>query len=101
MLFLAGADSCFERAEVVASVSTRWGLHPSYMHSFCMTAGYFVLVEQPLAVSTVQVCKTLLQRQPLVAALRWFDEPVSWSGRRHSDEYAWVRAYLPVIQTEA
>ena len=72
-----GADSCFQRAELVAAVGCRWGLHPSYMHSFCMTAGYFVLVEQPLAVSTVQVCKTLLQRQPLVAALRWFDEPVS------------------------
>ena len=73
----AGPESVFERAQVVASVGCRWALHPSYMHSFCLTSGHFVLVEQPLAVSTVQVCRTLLQRQPLVAALRWFDEPVS------------------------
>ena len=74
-------DSVFRRAEIVASASCRWPLHPSYMHSFCMTPGHIVLVEQPLAVSTVQVCRTLLNRQPLVAALRWFDEPVSgkWS----------------------
>ncbi|KAF0311759.1 Carotenoid isomerooxygenase [Amphibalanus amphitrite] len=71
----SGVDNVFERAQVVASVGCRWPLHPSYMHSFCITPGYFVLIEQPLAVSTVQVCRTLLQRQPLVAALRWFDEP--------------------------
>ncbi|XP_037071797.1 carotenoid isomerooxygenase-like [Pollicipes pollicipes] len=70
-----GPESCFERAELVASVGARWSLHPSYMHSFSVTERYFVLIEQPLTVSTVEICKTLLQQQPLVSALRWFDEP--------------------------
>ena len=34
----------------VASVRSRWLLHPSYMHSFAVTDNYFVLVEQPMVV---------------------------------------------------
>jgi carotenoid isomerooxygenase len=64
----------FERAKVVGSVSARWGLHPSYMHTFGVTENYFVIVEQPLSVSVPALVRNTLQNEPMIASLRWYPE---------------------------
>ncbi|GBO98472.1 Carotenoid isomerooxygenase [Eumeta japonica] len=64
----------FSRAHVVASVKPRWPLHPAYMHTFGITENYFVIVEQPLAVSICGTVRAQLANEPLSTSLRWYPE---------------------------
>ncbi|KAJ2949968.1 hypothetical protein O0L34_g11293 [Tuta absoluta] len=64
----------FERAHVVAAMTPRWTLHPAYMHTFGITENYFVIVEQPLAVSLYGVVRNTLANQPLAKSLQWYPE---------------------------
>ncbi|XP_015113164.1 carotenoid isomerooxygenase isoform X2 [Diachasma alloeum] len=47
----SGGKAMFEGASIVASLPARWKLNPSYMHTFGITENYFIIIEQPLAVS--------------------------------------------------
>ncbi|KAL0266943.1 UNVERIFIED_CONTAM: hypothetical protein PYX00_009347 [Menopon gallinae] len=71
--FPAGG-SMFDQARMVASVPTRWKLHPGYMHTFGMTENYFVIVEQPLSVSVTAVVTNTLLDRPLAESLKWYPE---------------------------
>ncbi|XP_038214747.1 carotenoid isomerooxygenase-like isoform X1 [Zerene cesonia] len=64
----------FANAEVVGSMKPRWPLHPAYMHTFGITENYFVIVEQPLTVSLLNMVRNQLTNQPLIASLKWFPE---------------------------
>nr|XP_003702796.1 PREDICTED: carotenoid isomerooxygenase isoform X1 [Megachile rotundata] len=65
--------SMFDQAVVVASVPSRWLLNPSYMHTFGITENYFIIVEQPLAVSLTTVLSCKVKQQPMHAALKWHE----------------------------
>ncbi|XP_048480733.1 carotenoid isomerooxygenase [Plutella xylostella] len=62
----------FENAQIVGSIKPRWALHPAYMHTFGVTANYFVIVEQPLTVSLCALVRNQLQDKPLASSLKWF-----------------------------
>ncbi|KAM8703044.1 hypothetical protein ACLKA7_005391 [Drosophila subpalustris] len=64
----------FEDAHVVATLPCRWKLHPGYMHTFGLTAHYFVLVEQPLSVSLPEYLKSQLSNRNLSACLKWYED---------------------------
>lgn len=67
-------DDMIGRAEIVASVPSRWKFNPGYMHTFGITKNYFVIVEQPLAVSVTSAIKATLVNEPLISSLKWFGE---------------------------
>jgi len=62
----------FQEARYAGSVPARWGLHPSYMHTFSITDNYFVIIEQPLSVSVPAMVKNAILGEPMMANLRWF-----------------------------
>ncbi|XP_022127032.2 carotenoid isomerooxygenase-like [Pieris rapae] len=64
----------FANAEVVGSIKPRWSFHPAYMHTFGITENYYIIVEQPLTVSLMQMARNQLLNQPLVASLKWFQD---------------------------
>lgn len=63
----------FDQATIIASVPSRWLLNPSYMHTFGITENYFIIVEQPLSVSLITVISCKMKRQPMCAALKWYE----------------------------
>uniref|UniRef100_A0A1Y1L6P7 Carotenoid isomerooxygenase n=1 Tax=Photinus pyralis TaxID=7054 RepID=A0A1Y1L6P7_PHOPY len=65
--------SMFDKAHVVAGISARWPLHPSYMHTFGVTKNYFIIVEQPLSVAIPQMCIKSLMNMPLWGAMKWYE----------------------------
>ncbi|XP_008559794.1 carotenoid isomerooxygenase [Microplitis demolitor] len=65
--------SMFEEAEIVASVPTRWRMNPSYMHTFGITDNYYIIIEQPLAISFTTMFKCHLMNEPLCTCLKWHD----------------------------
>uniref|UniRef100_A0A1B0CCI0 Putative beta beta-carotene n=1 Tax=Lutzomyia longipalpis TaxID=7200 RepID=A0A1B0CCI0_LUTLO len=68
--FPQGKD--FNEAKIVASIFPRRKLNPSYMHTFGITENFFILIEQPLAVSVKLMSQTLWKNDPLIDSLRWF-----------------------------
>ncbi|XP_033366327.1 carotenoid isomerooxygenase isoform X1 [Bombus vosnesenskii] len=66
--------SMFDQAIIVASIPSRWLLNPSYMHTFGITENYFIIIEQPLAVSLATVVSCKMKQQPMRAALKWYEK---------------------------
>ncbi|KAG7210341.1 hypothetical protein KM043_011879 [Ampulex compressa] len=66
--------SMFDQATIVATVPSRWLLNPSYMHSFGITENYFIIVEQPLAISLVGMMSCQVKRAPIHDALKWHED---------------------------
>lgn len=64
----------FENASIVAEIPARWQLNPSYMHSFAMTANYFIIMEQPLSISMIESLKAKFLRRPLASIFKWFQD---------------------------
>lgn len=64
----------FDQAIIVASIPSRWLLNPSYMHTFGITENYFIIIEQPLAVSLATVVSCKMKQQPMRAALKWYEK---------------------------
>lgn len=62
----------FQEARYAGSAPARWGLHPSYMHTFAITVNYFVIIEQPMSVSVPAMVKNAILGEPMMASLRWF-----------------------------
>lgn len=69
--FPPGSDM-IQSAEIVASVPSRWKFNPGYMHTFGITENYFIIVEQPLAISVASAIKATLTNEPLISSLKWF-----------------------------
>lgn len=65
--------SMFDQATIVASVPSRWLLNPSYMHTFGITENFFVIVEQPLAVSLLGILSAHVKGGPMCTALKWHE----------------------------
>lgn len=61
----------FDRAKIVSASSPRWFLYPSYMHTFGITENYFIIVEQPLAISLISTANSILRNKPLASCLKW------------------------------
>ncbi|CAD6217193.1 GSCOCG00004716001-RA-CDS [Cotesia congregata] len=66
--------SMFDQAEIVGNVPARWPMNPSYMHTFGITDNYFIIIEQPLAISFTKMVKCHLMNQPLCTCLKWHDD---------------------------
>ncbi|XP_044744862.1 carotenoid isomerooxygenase isoform X2 [Coccinella septempunctata] len=67
-------EATFEKANIVASIPSRWPFHPSYMHTFGITDNYFIIVEQPLNVAAAAVIANKLTNESLAGCFRWFPE---------------------------
>lgn len=65
-------EKTFENACVVAEISARWQLNPSYMHSFAVTDNYFIIIEQPLSISMIESIKSKYLKRPLASIFKWF-----------------------------
>lgn len=65
--------SMFEQATIVASVPSRWTFNPSYMHTFGITDNYFIIVEQPLAISFVRQISSLVKQEPMINSFKWHE----------------------------
>ncbi|XP_022912105.2 carotenoid isomerooxygenase isoform X1 [Onthophagus taurus] len=92
------------KIRIIASIPAKWPLNPSYMHSFGMTENYFILVEQPLCVSVIDLVKCKFKNQPFIGALKWFyDEKVKFtilskkSGKLVYEFYSDPFFYLHII----
>ncbi|XP_032669314.1 carotenoid isomerooxygenase isoform X1 [Odontomachus brunneus] len=66
--------SMFDQATIVASMPCRWMLNPSYMHTFGITENYFIIVEQPLAISMVSMMVTHLKQEPMFNSFKWHED---------------------------
>ncbi|XP_055683965.1 carotenoid isomerooxygenase [Lutzomyia longipalpis] len=64
----------WEMANVVATLPTRWKLHPGYMHTFGISENFFILIEQPLSVSVRHMIAAHVKNEPLMASFKWFEE---------------------------
>ncbi|XP_045768132.1 carotenoid isomerooxygenase-like [Maniola jurtina] len=69
-----GKGNMFETAEIVGSVKPRWKLNPAYMHSFGITENYFVIIEQPLCVSLVNMMRRYIISGPFSTTLVSYPE---------------------------
>lgn len=63
----------FENASIVAEIPAHWQMNPSYMHSFCITENYFVIIEQPLSISMFESLKARYFKRPLASIFKWFE----------------------------
>ncbi|XP_028172125.1 carotenoid isomerooxygenase-like [Ostrinia furnacalis] len=75
----------FARARVVGSLRPRWPLHPAYMHTFGITEKYFVIVEQPLAVSLYGALRSQVAGAPLADSLHWYPDQDCLETRMNED----------------
>ncbi|XP_032514963.2 carotenoid isomerooxygenase-like [Danaus plexippus] len=64
----------FESAEIVASMTPRWKLHPSYMHSFGITENYFVIIEHPLSLSLLGMARRVFITAPFSSVLHSYPD---------------------------
>ncbi|XP_023942472.2 carotenoid isomerooxygenase [Bicyclus anynana] len=55
-----GKGDMFETTEIVGSIKPRWKVNPAYMHSFGITENYFIIIEQPLCISLLNLAKRYL-----------------------------------------
>ena len=95
--------SSVKDGRIVARVPCHAPTEPSYMHSFSVTANYFVLAEQSLHVRLKNVIALMLQSKPLVHSLKWRQSMVSTQLRNQStaDEYFDKRTlFLDTIPTD-
>lgn len=65
--------SMFDQATIVASVPSRWLLNPSYMHTFGITDNYFIIVEQPLAISFIGMTIAHIKKDPMINCFKWHE----------------------------
>ncbi|XP_076240151.1 neither inactivation nor afterpotential B [Calliopsis andreniformis] len=65
--------SMFDQATIVASIPSRWLLNPAYMHTFGITENYFIIIEQPLAVSLPTLLSCKVKQEPMCAILKWHE----------------------------
>jgi len=65
--------SMFDQATIVASVASRWLLQPSYMHTFGITDNYFIIVEQPLAISFIGIAFARIKQDPMINSFKWHE----------------------------
>ncbi|XP_067214323.1 carotenoid isomerooxygenase [Linepithema humile] len=65
--------SMFDQATIVASVPSRWLLNPSYMHTFGITENYFIIVEQPLAISFIKMAMSHIKQEPMINSFKWHE----------------------------
>lgn len=67
--------SPWSSCKILATIPSRWPLSICYMHSFCITQNYFILIEQPLSIflPTVPI-NHLCGEKPLASCLRYYPE---------------------------
>jgi carotenoid isomerooxygenase len=56
----------------ICSVPNRWKLHMGYVHSFGVTDNYFIIVEQPWALSLIDIFSLGIRNIPFINSFKWF-----------------------------
>ncbi|XP_047530293.1 carotenoid isomerooxygenase-like [Vanessa atalanta] len=65
----------FEAVEIVGSSKPRWRFNPAYMHSFGVTENYFVIIEQPLVISLLNLMRRrFIVTEPFASTLVSYPE---------------------------
>ncbi|XP_064634384.1 carotenoid-cleaving dioxygenase, mitochondrial-like isoform X2 [Lineus longissimus] len=67
------AEKPLDGAKVVASIPARWKWNPGYMHSFCMSENYFILIEQPLCMNVPRIMTHKLLHVPIATCMQWHE----------------------------
>lgn len=78
--------SMFHQARIIAKIPARWMFNPSYMHTFGITENFFIIVEQPLAISIPSMLSNRLKNEPMYSALKW-----------HKNENVNIVYYIDII----
>ncbi|XP_047353486.1 carotenoid isomerooxygenase isoform X1 [Vespa velutina] len=63
----------FDQATIVATVPSRWFLNPSYMHTFGITENYFIIIEQPLAISLPSMIACQIKQEATIGCIKWHE----------------------------
>lgn len=63
----------FDQATIVATIPSRWFLNPSYMHTFGITENYFIIIEQPLAVSLPSMIARQIKQEAMIGCIKWHE----------------------------
>ncbi|KAL6261935.1 hypothetical protein P5V15_007018 [Pogonomyrmex californicus] len=66
--------SMFDQATIVGGVPSRWLLNPSYMHTFGITENFFIIVEQPLAISFARMTMNHFKQEPMINSFKWYED---------------------------
>ncbi|XP_015179593.1 PREDICTED: carotenoid isomerooxygenase [Polistes dominula] len=66
--------SMFDQAIIVATCPSRWLINPSYMHTFGITENYFIIIEQPLAVSLLSMMACQIKQEAMIGCLKWYED---------------------------
>ncbi|KAF7995756.1 hypothetical protein HCN44_006863 [Aphidius gifuensis] len=64
----------FDNAKIISKIPARWKLNPAYMHTFGITDNFFIIIEQPLAISLINMLGAQLKNKPLATCLKWHDD---------------------------
>lgn len=67
-------EALFKQASVLASIPSRWRLHPAYYHSFAISENYVIFIEQPLCISVPGMMTTNLRKTPLSQNIVWYGD---------------------------
>ena len=70
--------SSVKDGRIVARVPCHAPTEPSYMHSFSMTANYFVLIEQSLCVKLKTLKSAVLSLTSRQRLIQWFVGVCTW-----------------------
>lgn len=72
------ASDTLNRAEVVASIPSRYKFHPSYSHSFGITENYFIFCETPVTMNMFKTVSQLIKGQPLNHVYQYDPDEYVW-----------------------
>lgn len=68
------SKTMFDNAKIISKIPARWKLNPAYMHTFGITDNFFIIIEQPLAISLINMLGAQLKNKPLATCLKWHDD---------------------------
>ncbi|CAM1154775.1 BCO2 (predicted) [Pycnogonum litorale] len=63
----------FNKASLIASIPSRWRLHPSYFHSFAITDNYVIFIEQCLTISIPKVFRMHFLKESFFSSLELYE----------------------------
>ncbi|KAG1686683.1 Beta,beta-carotene 9',10'-oxygenase [Nymphon striatum] len=66
----------FQKAKTLATIPSRWRLHPSYFHSFCVTENYVIFIEQSLVISIPALAGIFYKQFSFSQSLQYENEKV-------------------------
>lgn len=71
-------ENKFENVKIIAKIPAHQKWYPSYIHSFGMTENYFIVIEQPLAISVPGLLKSRYLKNTFLSNLKWLSDQLTY-----------------------